>query len=88
MSWKIDKRGARFGQLSIAAQAKWDLFQNAIHQGQHPAEAAKLIGDSHYKVLDSKLGRFQIRLDYANRATFLIRESSQTVEVSQVGGHT
>ncbi len=89
MSWKIDKRSAKFGHLGVAAQATWDRFQNAVNQGQHPTIAARQAGDTNHKVLNSsKIEQHQIRLSYSDRATFLVDDATQTVMVLQVGGHT
>jgi hypothetical protein len=87
MGWTIDKTKARFSNLGNAAQAKWDEFQNAVHQtGKHPAEVARQIGDSDYKALNPL--QYQIRLGYADRATFTLDEGASIVRVLQVGGHT
>lgn len=87
MGWTIDKTKARFGNLGNAAQAKWDAFQNAVRDsGRHPAEVASQIGDSNYKALNQEV--YQIRLGYADRATFTLDEVASVVRVLQVGGHT
>lgn len=89
MGWKIDKSSTKFGYLGVAAQATWDRFQNAVNEGQHPIIAAKQAGDTNYKVLgNSRVEQHQIRLSYCDRATFVVDESTQTVTVLQVGGHT
>jgi hypothetical protein len=87
MGWTIDKTSARFGNLGVAAQRRWDEFQNAVyHTGQHPAVVARQIGESDYKALNAV--QFQIRLGYADRATFTLDEGASIVRVLQVGGHT
>lgn len=90
MGWKITKGSAKFAErLGADAQRKWDAFQNAIHhKSMHPKVAAALIGDSNYKCLNIKIDQYQIKLGYADRATFTLDESAQTVKVLQVGGHT
>jgi hypothetical protein len=89
MGWRIDKSSARFGHLGVAAQATWDRFQNAVHQGMHPKRAAQKAGDTDFKLLGTlKVAQFQIRLSHGDRATFTVDESSQSIKVLQVGGHT
>ncbi|MBW4430331.1 MAG: hypothetical protein KME28_00790 [Pelatocladus maniniholoensis HA4357-MV3] len=87
--WKLDKKKAKFGQLTYLEQAKFDKFQNAIHHGgMSPRDAAAKIGDADYKVLNKKTGQCQIRLSQKNRVTFIVDHDSHTVRILQVGGHT
>jgi hypothetical protein len=87
MAWKINKSGAKFSaELTDADQKKWDAFQNEVHHGTHPKEAAKKHRCDDYKVLSGN--QYQIRLSGKQRATFLVDEKTQTVTVKQVGGHT
>jgi hypothetical protein len=90
MGWTIEKSAKNFNShLGVAAQATWDRFQNAVHQGMHPKIAAQQAGDTDYKLLGTaKIGQFQIRLSHGDRATFTVDESTQVVKVLQVGGHT
>jgi outer membrane protein TolC len=90
MPWIIDKSNASYSisVLTPAAQAKFDLFQNAIQQqGLHPKQAADTLGASDYKNL-SGTNLFQIRLDGFNRVTFELDAATQTVNIVQVGGHS
>lgn len=89
MPWRLDKRNARYhkGGLTSSEQAKFDVFQNAIHnRGMHPKDAAKETGDTDYKNLTGD--QYQIRLSQGTRVTFRVRDSLNLVEILQVGGHT
>lgn len=88
MGWEIDKRSARFGYLSSAAQASWDEFQNNVFRGEHPKIAAQKAGDTHYKCLSARLDQYQIRLSGGDRATFTVDDTARLVTVLQVGGHS
>ena len=89
--------------LTTTEQEKWDRFQNAIHNdGAHYAQAAKQAGDTNLKSLakvsmPSEVDRtssytevlqFQMRLSQKARATFWVDESTKTVNVIRIGGHT
>ncbi|WP_459246671.1 hypothetical protein [Streptomyces youssoufiensis] len=85
--WTLDKKGAKFKDLTKSEEAAFDAFQNAIHnEGKHPREAAKEARDANYKKLQGD--QYQIRLSGGSRATFLVQEATMTVKVLQVGGHT
>lgn len=95
MPWTLDKTHASFSNWFTMNQSErdnWDTFQNAVNQGLHPASAAARVGtvahkaNADYKCLTGD--QYQIRLSYNNRATFRVIESTQTVVVLQVGGHT
>ncbi len=90
MPWRIDKSRAQFGYLTNAEQNKFDAFQDALHTGlaSHPKEAARIAGDTDYKMLSGGSNQYQIRLSQGTRATFRIHETEQRVEIMQVGGHT
>ncbi|MEA5497716.1 hypothetical protein VB834_03365 [Limnoraphis robusta Tam1] len=86
-AWTVNKKNAEFGQLTKAEQAKFDIFQDEIHNhGLHPKDAAKEAGDTDYKQL--KGNQFQIRLSGRERATFLVDDENEIVTILQVGGHT
>nr|GFC79879.1 hypothetical protein [Tanacetum cinerariifolium] len=89
--------------LTTAEQEKWDRFQNAIHNdGAHYTDAAKQAGDTNLKSLAkvsmpsevdgtssyTEVLQYQIRLSKKARATFWANESTKTVKVIRVGGHT
>ena len=87
--WKLDKSRATFTQLTNPEQKNFDIFQNAIaSQGMSARDAAAKIRSADFKVLNKKTGQYQIRLSQANRATFLIDNTTHTVKILQVGGHT
>lgn len=88
MAWRLNKRNARFiKSLTPSEQAKFDAFQNAIHnRGLHPKDAAKEAGDSDYKNLIGD--QYQIRLSQGSRVTFRVSTTNNTVSILQVGGHT
>lgn len=96
MAWTIDKSHvdwSRWDSLPADAKQNWDTFQNAIyHDGLHPAEAAARVGVvAHRARADYKClygDQYQIRLSYSDRATFRVDESTFSVTVLQVGGHT
>jgi hypothetical protein len=71
--YTLDKKGAKFKQLTPAEQAKFDIFQNAIaNNGLSPRQAADEMGGADYKKLQGN--QYQIRLSEGNRATFLIQD--------------
>jgi RHS repeat-associated protein len=89
--------------LTTTEQEKWDRFQNAIHNdGAHYADAARQAGDTNLKSLAkasmpsdvdgtltyTEVLQYQIRLSKKARATFWVDESTKTVNVIRVGGHT
>lgn len=87
MAWRIDKSKAKFSKIEDTEQAKWDEFQNLIHNKQmHPKLAAEQARCADYKVLTGN--QYQIKLGKKERATFLVDETAQLVTVKQVGGHT
>jgi hypothetical protein len=89
IKWTLDKSRARFGQLTPAEQAKFDIFQNAIaNEGMSPKNAAERMGDAHYKLLKGTRDQYQIRLSQQNRATFIVDNAHHKVTILQVGGHT
>lgn len=88
--WTLDKSGADFGRwydMTGAARDKWDEFQDAVHRGADPADAAFGHGWD-YKCLNPATNQFQIRLSKKHRATFTVDRARQVVTVLQVGGHT
>ncbi|SDJ51067.1 RHS repeat-associated core domain-containing protein [Pseudomonas abietaniphila] len=89
--------------LTTTEQEKWDRFQNAINNdGAHYAHAARQAGDTNFKSLAkvsmpsevdgtssyTEVQQYQIRLSKKARATFWVDESTKTVNVIRVGGHT
>jgi mRNA-degrading endonuclease RelE of RelBE toxin-antitoxin system len=88
--WKLDKMNTGFvTHLGVAAQNNFDIFQNAIHNdGLHPKEAAKRMGGANFKQLSAKANQYQVRLSQGERVSFQIDESTSTVKILQVGGHT
>jgi mRNA-degrading endonuclease RelE of RelBE toxin-antitoxin system len=87
--WTVVKEKKNFklwDTLTQSEQNKWDAFQDTVRAGTHPKEAAREIGDSDYKCLQGN--QYQIRLSQHNRATFLVDDTTQTVTILQVGGHT
>lgn len=88
MAWKFDKSRATFRELTNAEQAKWDCFQNGVNAGNHPLTAAVECGGMNYKLLQGTHNQYEIRLSLGTRATFLVIDKTETVEVLQVGGHT
>jgi hypothetical protein len=89
ITWTLDKSKAKFGQLTQAEQAQFDIFQNAIaNQRMSPKDAAAKMGDADFKVLNKATGQYQIRLSQKNRATFIVDNANHKVTILQVGGHT
>lgn len=96
MVWTLDKSHVswhRWDALPADAKRNWDTFQDAIHNdGLHPSQAAERVGlVAHRQRADYKCligDQFQIRLSYSERATFRVDESTHTVTVLEVGGHT
>lgn len=88
MPWTVNKSKAKFSsELTDSDQAKWDAFQNAVHNKHlHPKEAAKSVRCDDYKVLTGT--QYQVRLSQKQRATFTVDEKTQVMTVLQVGGHT
>ncbi|MGW4393993.1 RHS repeat-associated core domain-containing protein [Amycolatopsis nivea] len=87
--WTFSKQDMRFGNqpLTAAEQAKFDTFQNFIHNNKwHPKKAAEEAGDMNYKQLSGN--QFQIRLGGKQRATFRVLDDEKRVEMIQLGGHT
>ncbi len=87
MAWKFDKSKATFLQLTNAEQGNWDCFQNNVNDGEHPRTAAERCGGMNYKLFQGTVNQYEIRLSQGTRASFLVIDETETVEVLQVGGH-
>lgn len=89
-AWTLEKKDMDVvGILTKSEQTKFDVFQNEIeHNGVHPKEAAAIAGDTKYTKLQGTTNQFEIRLSQGARATFLVDEASQVVDMRALGGHT
>jgi hypothetical protein len=84
--WRIDKTHARFRDLSAAVQAKYDCFQNQVHNnGSHPRDAADYCRCDGFEELSG--GIWSVRLSQGDRVYFKLHEGTGTVEIVEVGGH-
>ncbi|MGH0036520.1 MAG: hypothetical protein ACQGVK_15950 [Myxococcota bacterium] len=84
--WRLEKSGARFRELSPAVQAKFDQFQDEIHNnGTHPREAAEYARCDGFEELSG--GLWSVRLSQGDRVYFKVHEGTGTVEIVEVGGH-
>ena len=86
--WRLDKKGAKFNHLSVTEHKKFDTFQNAVHKGLSPKEAAEKVGDSKYTKLKGTKDQFEIRLSEKTRVTFRVDGHNRVVKILEVGGHT
>jgi hypothetical protein len=86
MPWTLNKNSVTPNvNLSNVEQGHLNDFMNAVRNGTHPKTAAAS-WDSDYKNLTGD--QYQIRLSQANRATFLVNNTTQVVTMTAVGGHT
>ena len=61
MPWTLDKKRAKFSpELTDSDQNKWDEFQDLVHKGTSPVDAAKKARCDDYKKLTGD--QYQIRL--------------------------
>lgn len=87
MSWSIDTRSTKFKSMTRSAEKKWDEFVRHIELGATLQDAADMLGKSCLKLLSNGV-QWQIRLSQSERATFELQDSTSTIKVFAVGGHT
>jgi hypothetical protein len=86
--WKLSGKTTVPANLVEASKAVWEKFAAAVKSGKHPKHAAKIAGDTNYKCLSKPTSQYEIRLNGADRATFLVHGKIKECEVKQIGGHT
>ena len=98
MVWTVEKKGltiaaswkpkdSKTGEITVY-QAKWNAFRDQLAKGKHPVEAAKMIGDSKYTVLNKKTGQAEFRVGGKDRVTFIVDDVNHVLYKVCLGGHT
>lgn len=89
-AWSVDQSKMEYTrEIQRAHQSKLDFFIQIVDRGIHPREAAESAGDMNYRELKGTGGMmYEIRLSQGHRATFQVDDSTCTVVMLQVGGHT
>ena len=89
-AWSVDQSKMKYTrEIQRAHQGKLDDFMQIVDRGVHPREAAESAGDMNYRELKGTGGMmYEIRLSQGHRATFQVDDSTCTVVMLQVGGHT
>ena len=84
--WKLNKNGVTPSvTLTPSEQKNLNDFMGGIQKGEHPATVASAWSANYKRLQDNQ---FQIRLSGSNRATFTVDETTKTVTMLQVGGHS